>query len=145
MASESGVQPFVTHFQGKTKLTSCDFLKIFRAFDKDGMFVRTILFLYRIFKCEQFSIAHSPDFDVNSPVENTVVVFFFDRKSSNLNTDGNNISKLTQSFELKAREVTSERACNVLYARPLSRKQQSIWLPGRNEIYSTNISVHIQF
>ncbi|XP_020611180.1 calretinin-like isoform X2 [Orbicella faveolata] len=36
MASECGVQPFVTHFQGKTKLTSCDFLKIFREFDKDG-------------------------------------------------------------------------------------------------------------
>jgi len=32
MASE----PFVTQFQGKTELTSCDFLKIFREFDKDG-------------------------------------------------------------------------------------------------------------
>ncbi|KAL9975307.1 hypothetical protein ACROYT_G012460 [Oculina patagonica] len=36
MASESGCKPYVTHFQGKTKLTSYDFLKIFKQFDKDG-------------------------------------------------------------------------------------------------------------
>lgn len=44
MASDSGVQPFVTHFQGKTKLTSCDFLKIFKQFDKDGRMMNEAFF-----------------------------------------------------------------------------------------------------
>lgn len=71
MASESGVQPFVTHFQGKTKLTSCDFLRIFREFDKDGRFKLTRFFWGRILKFEQFSIELSSAIDVISPVENT--------------------------------------------------------------------------
>lgn len=65
MASESGVQPFVTHFQGKTKLTSCDFLTIFRQFDQDGRFCC-------ILQWEQFSIAHESACDAISPVESTV-------------------------------------------------------------------------
>jgi len=36
MASDCGAKPFVTSFQGKTKITSNDFLKIFKTFDKDG-------------------------------------------------------------------------------------------------------------
>ena len=75
MASESGVQPFVTHFQGKTKLTSCDFLKIFREFDKDGRFKLTRFFCLNL-KFEQSSIALSSAFDVISPVENAVGFFF---------------------------------------------------------------------
>lgn len=38
MAVQGGAQPFVTHFQGKSKVTSYDFLKIFKQFDKDGEF-----------------------------------------------------------------------------------------------------------
>ena len=74
MASESGVQPFVTHFQGKTKLTSCDFLKIFREFDKDGRF-KVMRFFLPYLEVRSISIALSSPFYVISPVENTVVFF----------------------------------------------------------------------
>ena len=36
MASDSGAKPYVTSFQGKTQISSSDFLKIFKSFDKDG-------------------------------------------------------------------------------------------------------------
>ncbi|XP_067053438.1 calretinin-like [Acropora muricata] len=36
MAADSGAKPFVTSFQGKTQISSSDFLKIFQSFDKDG-------------------------------------------------------------------------------------------------------------
>lgn len=36
MAADSGAKPFVTSFQGKTQISSSDFLKIFKSFDKDG-------------------------------------------------------------------------------------------------------------
>lgn len=45
MASESGARPFVTSFQAKTNLTSYDFLKIFKQFDKDGTFFIPLRFL----------------------------------------------------------------------------------------------------
>lgn len=38
MAADSGAKPFVTSFQGKTQISSSDFLKIFKSFDKDGKF-----------------------------------------------------------------------------------------------------------
>ena len=84
MASESDVKPFVTHFQGKTQLTSCDFLKIFRAFDKDGRFklAKVFFFFFLVPYLEVRTIFNSAlvIFDVTSPVENTVVVFLiFDR------------------------------------------------------------------
>ena len=75
MASESGVQPFVTHFQGKTKLTSCDFLKIFREFDKDGRFKLMRFFFLPYLEVRSISIALSSAFNVVSPVENTVGFF----------------------------------------------------------------------
>lgn len=36
MASSRGMKPFVTKFHGKTKLTSTEFMAIFRKYDKDG-------------------------------------------------------------------------------------------------------------
>ncbi|XP_068722615.1 calretinin-like isoform X2 [Montipora capricornis] len=36
MASDSGAKPYVTSFQGKAQISSSDFLKIFKSFDKDG-------------------------------------------------------------------------------------------------------------
>lgn len=36
MADKGSVAPFVKSFQGKTEITSADFLKIFKKFDKDG-------------------------------------------------------------------------------------------------------------
>ncbi|CAH3015985.1 unnamed protein product, partial [Porites evermanni] len=37
MAADSAqAKPYVTSFQGKSNITSNDFLKIFRRFDKDG-------------------------------------------------------------------------------------------------------------
>ncbi|KAK2559732.1 Calretinin [Acropora cervicornis] len=36
MAADSAAKPFVTSFQGKTQISSSDFLKIFKSFDKDG-------------------------------------------------------------------------------------------------------------
>lgn len=39
MAADSAqAKPYVTSFQGKSNITSNDFLKIFRRFDKDGKF-----------------------------------------------------------------------------------------------------------
>lgn len=70
MASE----PFVTQFQGKTELTSCDFLKIFREFDKDGRVLTWQVFFLSV-KCAQFLTALSSACDIISPVENTVCFF----------------------------------------------------------------------
>ena len=45
----AGVKPFVTSFQGKTQITSNDFLVIFKKFDKDGRYctcINEVLFLF---------------------------------------------------------------------------------------------------
>lgn len=38
MADQSSPGPFVKSFQGKSEITSADFLKIFKKFDTDGEF-----------------------------------------------------------------------------------------------------------
>lgn len=51
MAADSAqAKPYVTSFQGKSNITSNDFLKIFRRFDKDGKF-----FSHRILRGHVFS------------------------------------------------------------------------------------------
>lgn len=51
MAADSAqAKPYVTSFQGKSNITSNDFLKIFRRFDKDGKF-----FSHRILRRHVFS------------------------------------------------------------------------------------------
>ena len=57
MAADSAqAKPYVTSFQGKSNITSNDFLKIFRRFDKDGKFfsqnfTQTRIFLFSIWEC----------------------------------------------------------------------------------------------
>lgn len=71
MASE----PFVTQFQGKTELTSCDFLKIFREFDKDGRVLTWLAFFVPYFEIRTIFNSALVSFDIISPVESTVCFF----------------------------------------------------------------------